>query len=207
MGELVYIYGQSGSGKSRSLKNFAEDELLFVNCIGKRLPFKGRFKYECRSKNIETIINQLGKMPCKVAVLDDAGYLMTDSFMRGHSAPKSGSSTFELYNEIADKFYGLVSFVKNELPEDVIVYVIMHEDAKDSGKVGLRTIGRLLDEKVCLEGMSTIVLHCMIRDGKHIFTTQSDGYDIAKSPEDMFPEEIDNDLKMVDTTIREFWEL
>lgn len=207
MGELVYVYGQSGSGKSRSLKNFSEDELLFVNCIGKRLPFRNKFKYELNSKNIDTIKNQLGRMPCKIAVLDDAGYLMTDSFMKGHSAPKSGSSTFELYNDIADKFYGLVSFVKNELPEDVIVYLIMHEDAKDSGKVGLRTIGRLLDEKVCLEGMSTIVLHCMIRDGKHIFSTQSDGYDIAKSPEDMFPAEIDNDLKMVDTTIREFWGL
>lgn len=207
MGELVYVYGQSGSGKSRSLKNFAEDEIFLINCVGKRLPFRGKFKYELVTKSIPTIKNQLSKMPCKVAVLDDAGYLMTDNFMKGHSAPKSGSSTFNLYNDIADSFYDLVTFIKTELSEDVIVYVIMHEDAKDSGRVGLRTIGRLLDEKVCLEGMSTIVLHCLIRDGKHIFSTQSDGYDIAKSPEDMFDREIENDLKSVDSKIREFWSL
>ena len=207
MGELVYVYGQSGSGKSRSLKNFADDEIFLINCMGKRLPFKGKFKYELVSKNIETIKDQLSKMPCKVAVLDDAGYLMTDKFMSGHSAPKKGSSAFDLYNDIADEYYGLVMFIKFELPEDVIVYVLMHEDEKDNGKVALRTIGRLLDEKVCLEGMSTIVLHCLIRDGKHIFSTQSDGYDIAKSPEEMFDREIENDLKTVDSTIREFWSL
>lgn len=207
MGELVFVYGQSGSGKSRSLKNFAEDEIFLVNCMGKRLPFRNDFRYKTSTKNIETIKNQLSKMTTKVAVLDDCGYIMTDSFMSGHSAPKAGGSTFELYNSIADGFYYLLRHIKDNLPPDVIVYILMHEDAKDNGRVGLRTIGRLLDEKVCLEGMATIVLHCMIRDGKHIFTTQSDGYDIAKSPEEMFPPEIENDLKAVDTTIREFWGL
>ena len=146
-------------------------------------------------------------MPVKTAVIDDRGYLMTNAFMRGHSAPKSGSSSFDLYNNIADSFWSLLTFIKSELPDDVIVYIIMHEDTTDYGETKLRTIGKLLSEKVCIEGMSTVVLRCVVRDGKHLFITQSDGSDISKSPEGMFEREIDNNLKAVDTAIREYWGL
>ena len=207
MGECVFVYGKSGSGKSRSLINFGEDEIFLVNTIGKRLPFRSKFKYEIKTDDFNKIANGLRKMPTKTAVIDDSGYLMTNAFMRGHSAPKSGSSTFDLYNDIADSFWSLITVIKNELPDDVIVYMIMHEDTTDYGETKLRTIGKLLSEKVCIEGMSTVVLRCVVRDGKHLFLTQSDGNDISKSPEGMFDREIENDLKSVDSTIREFWGL
>ena len=207
MGECVFVYGKSGSGKSRSLINFGEDEIFLVNTIGKRLPFRRKFKYEIKTDDFSKIANGLRKMPTKTAVIDDSGYLMTNAFMRGHSAPKSGSSTFDLYNDIADSFWSLITVIKNELPDDVIVYMIMHEDTTDYGETKLRTIGKLLSEKVCIEGMSTVVLRCVVRDGKHLFLTQSDGSDISKSPEGMFDREIENDLKLVDSTIREFWGL
>ena len=207
MGECVFVYGKSGSGKSRSLINFGEDEIFLVNTIGKRLPFRSKFKYEIKTDDFSKIANGLRKMPTKTAVIDDSGYLMTNAFMRGHSAPKSGSSTFDLYNDIADSFWSVITVIKNELPDDVIVYMIMHEDTTDYGETKLRTIGKLLSEKVCIEGMSTVVLRCVVRDGKHLFLTQSDGSDISKSPEGMFDREIENDLKSVDSTIREFWGL
>ena len=207
MGECVFVYGKSGSGKSRSLINFGEDEIFLVNTIGKRLPFRSKFKYEIKTDDFGKIANGLRKMPTKTAVIDDSGYLMTNAFMRGHSAPKSGSSTFDLYNDIADSFWSLITVIKNELPDDVIVYMIMHEDTTDYGETKLRTIGKLLSEKVCIEGMSTVVLRCVVRDGKHLFITQSDGNDISKSPEGMFELEIENDLKFVDDSIRSYWGL
>ena len=146
-------------------------------------------------------------MPSRIAVLDDAGYLLTNTFMRGHSAPKSGSSSFDLYNDIADAFWGLLRFIQDELPEDVIVYLLMHEATSDYGETKLRTIGRLLDEKVCVEGMVSIALRCMVEGDRHYFRTQSSGMDISKSPEGMFEAEIENDLKAVDTRIREYWGL
>lgn len=207
MGECIIIYGKSGSGKSRSLINFKEDEIFLVNVIGKRLPFRSKFKYEITTDDVNKIKKGLKKMPVKSAVIDDAGYLMTNAFMRGHSAPKSGSSSFDLYNTIADSFWGLLTFIKTELPDDVLVYITIHEDTTDFGETKIRTIGKLLSEKVCIEGMSTVVLRCIVRDGKHLFITQSDGSDISKSPEGMFEREIENDLKAVDTTVREYWGL
>ena len=95
----------------------------------------------------------------------------------------------------------------NDLPEDVIVYIIMHEATSDYGETKLRTIGKLLDEKVCVEGMVSIALRCMVEGDRHFFRTQSSGMDISKSPEEMFDLEIENDLKAVDTRIREYWGL
>ena len=207
MGVGVLIYGRSGSGKSRSLKNFSEDEIFLVNVLGKPLPFPGRLKYQMKTDSYKTIQSGLAKMPTKISVIDDAGYLLTNTFMRGHSAPKSGSSSFDLYNDIADAFWGLLRFVQDELPEDVIVYLLMHDATSDYGETKLRTIGKLLDEKVCVEGMVSIALRCMVEGDRHYFRTQSSGMDISKSPEGMFDLEIENDLKAVDTRIREYWGL
>lgn len=207
MGIPVLIYGRSGSGKSRSLKGFGEAEIFLFNVVGKPLPFPGRFKYTTKTDNYNTIWKGLSTMPTKAAVIDDAGYLLTNTFMRGHSAPKSGSSSFDLYNDIADNFWRLLRLIQNNLPENVIVYILMHEATSDYGETKLRTIGKLLDEKVCIEGMVTICLRCMVEGDRHFFRTQSSGMDISKSPEEMFPLEIENDLKAVDTRIREYWGL
>ena len=205
MGRFILIYGKSGSGKSRSLKNFGEDEIFLVNVIGKELPFRNRFKYVSVTDSIDTIIAGLQRMPCRTAVIDDAGYLMTSQFMAGHSQPKKGSSSFDLYNDIADSFWKLIKAIK-ALPEDVNVYVILHEETNDYGDTRLRTIGKLLNDKVCIEGMSAIVLRCVTMGTEHFFRTQTDGSDITKSPEEMFDgERVDNDLKAVDARIRGFY--
>lgn len=212
MAELVLIYGKSGSGKSRSLKNFGDDEIFLINIEGKRLPFKRKFKYQLTTDNYGVIVNQLSGMAkkneIKTVVIDDAGYLLTNNFMSGHSAGRKGSQVFDLYNELADNFWSLFKFIKNCLPNNIIVYFIMHEDTNDNGMTKLKTIGKLLDDKACLEGMVTICLRCMSIEGRHFFRTVTDGYDITKSPEEMFETaEIDNDLKLVDTKIREYYEL
>ena len=206
MGQCVIIYGKSGSGKTRSLKDFESDEILFVNVEKKLPPFRRRFKYTLESDDVRRIKAWLKKMPLKVAVIDDAGYILTNTFMKGHSAGRKGSQTFDLYNDIADQFWGLFQFIKNDLPTDVIVYVMMHEDTNDSGIVKLKTIGKLLDDKVCVEGMVTICLRCQSEDGKHFFRTTTDGWDITKAPEEMFANDvIENNLKVVDETIREYY--
>ena len=206
MGENIIIYGKSGSGKSRSLKNFGPEEIYLINTIGKRLPFRNGFKYITVTDNIGVIKAGLKKMPMKTAVIDDVGYVMTNQFMAGHATPKKGSSSFDLYNDIADNFWSLLTFVKNELPEDVLVYYLIHEDTNDYGETKIRTIGKLLNDKVCIEGMATVVLRCMTEGTNHFFRTQSDGMDISKSPEGMFDAlKIENDLKFVDERIRDYW--
>lgn len=206
MGVPVIIYGKSGSGKSRSLKNFASDEILYVNVERKMLPFKGKFKYELKTEDPNLIIEQMNKMPCKTAVIDDSTYIMVNQFMRRHRT-KQGSSSFDLYNDIADYIWSLFEAAK-ALPEDVIVYIIMHEETNDYGQTKIRTIGKLLDDKVQPEGICTICLRCAIDNKEHVFFTNSEGADITKSPEDMFDSDrVPNDLKAVDTTIRKFYGL
>lgn len=207
MGIPVLIYGKSGSGKTTSLRNFKEDEILYVNVERKMLPFRGKFKYVLQTEKVETIVEQMKKMPCKVAVVDDTTYLMTNMFMKFHKVMK-GNSQFDLYNNIADTIWTLFESVRVELPDDVIVYIIMHEDTNDYGETKLRTIGKLLDSKVQPEGIVTICLRAMSDKGKHFFLTHSDGSDITKSPIEMWEEDkIPNDLKEVDSTIRSYYGL
>ena len=190
--------------------NFGEDEILLVNTVNKRLPFPKKFKYEYQTADVDKVKKALSRMVeqgIKTAVVDDFGYQQTVRFMNEHTK-KQGSSQFDLYNNIADDAYGLIMFIKNQLPENVIVYLIMHEDTTDYGETKLKTIGKLLDQKVCVEGLVTICLRAM-KEGtnKYFFRTQSDGADISKSPEKMFDLQIENDLKAVDENIRSYWSL
>lgn len=208
MGIPVIIYGKSGAGKSRSLKNFKEDEIYLVNVIGKPLPFKGVFKYVTNSDQIPNImegLSKMGKAGIKTAVVDDFGYIMTNMFMRGHGS----GDQFKLYNQIGDNIWTFINYIQSAaVAPDAIVYLVMHEDINEDGTNKLRTIGKLLDQKVCLEGMATVVLHAIVKGDRHVFETQSNGNSLAKSPEGMFAElEIENDLKMVDQAIREYWGL
>ena len=205
MGMPVLIYGKSGSGKSRSLKNFGEDEIFLVNVERKFLPFRKKFKYVLKSDNVNLSKNQLLKMPTKTAVIDDAGYILTNRYMREKGQVKNA---FETYDNIGNDFWGLFEFIKTDLPDDVIVYVIMHEETDDFNNTKLKMMGKLLEQKVCVEGMVTISLRCITDDTGHHFVTNSNGNDISKSPEEMFESlYIDNDLKAVDTAIREYYEM
>ena len=204
----VLIYGKSGSGKSRSLKYFGDYEALVLNVESKPLPFRNNFRNVVNTCDINEMYARMYEASaagCKTIVLDDIGYLMTNVFMTQHRC-KKGDKSYEMYNDIADVMWNLVRFVKNNLLPDVIVYFMMHEDTNDYGDTKLRTIGKLLDTKVCLEGMVTICIRCMTKAGKHFFKASTDGSDISKTPEGMFPEEeFENNLKYVDTKIREYY--
>lgn len=204
MGLPVLIIGKSGSGKSTSLRHCQNFGVF--NVASKPLPFKNPPPTK-NTDSYDVITKGLKACKAKSIVIDDAGYLMTNQFMRGHSSKGAGSQIFSFYNDIGDSYWRLIESVK-ELPPDKIVYFIMHTDTDDFGNVKPKTIGKMLDEKVCIEGLFTIVLHSKYDDGKYIFRTRTDGLDVAKTPMDMFDsDEIDNDLKMVDDTIRDFYNI
>lgn len=200
--------GRSGSGKSASLRNIKEDTFV-VNVNRKPLPFKGNEHLKIMNCDeylkIKQAIQAAYDKGIKTTVIDDAGYLMTSKFMAGHRE-KKGNSQYDLYNEIADNFYSLIKFISDALPADAIVYVVMHEDKNELGESKPKTIGKLLDDKVCVEGMFTIVLHSIKLDGKYVFATNTDGLDVTKTPIGMFEQTyIDNDLQLVTDRIREYY--
>lgn len=157
--------------------------------------------------NYADIKTVLEKSKAKSIVIDDAGYLITNQFMRKHANAGGGNAVFSLYNDIADSFWSLTETVK-ALPPEKIVYFIMHEDKNDFGDIKPKTIGKLIDDKVCLEGLFSIVLRAKKVDKNYYFFTQSTENDVAKSPIGMFNDlYIENDLKNVDKVIREFYNI
>lgn len=207
MATPVLIIGKSGSGKSTSMRNcINKEDWNLIRVLNKPLPFKGKIN-GWSSDDYQTVMKCLSQSKAKNIVLDDAGYLITNMFMNKHSSAGAGNGVFTLYNQIGDHFWNLIQFIV-KLPEDKIVYVIMHEDINDFGQIKPKTIGKLLDEKVCIEGMFTIVLRCIEESGKHIFVTQSADGAVSKSPIDMFETlTIDNDLLIVEKAIREYYEI
>lgn len=202
----VLIIGKSGSGKSTSLRNCIDKDFNLIRVLDKPLPFKGKIN-GWKTDDYQIIMKALVQAKAKSIVIDDAGYLITNHFMRGHSSSGKGNAVFSLYNDIGDYFWNLIQFIVSKLPEDKIVYLMMHEEMNDFGEVKPKTIGKLLDEKVCIEGMFTIVLRCVEEGGKHLFITQSSNGAVSKSPIGMFEDlTIDNDLAKVDETIRNYYE-
>ena len=202
MGIPVLIQGESGSGKSASLRNFEPEEVSIFNVAAKPLPFKKKLPMKATS-DYEVIKAYIAKSNKKAFVIDDSQYLMCfESFAR---AKDTG---FNKFTDFALHFYNLVQFVIRQTPPDVLVYFLHHtETDSNTGKVKAKTMGKMLDNQLTLEGLFSIVLMCVTDGKKHSFITQSDGFTTAKSPMEMFPDVIDNDLKMVDQTIREYYEL
>lgn len=206
MGLPVLIIGKSGSGKSASLRNCVDnDNFSVINVIDKPFPFRGHVK-SASTDDYQKVMRWLSGAKTQSIVIDDAGYLITNMFMRGHANAGTGNGVFAFYNKIGDHFWNLIEHIKNAVPKEKIVYVIMHEDTDDFGNIKPKTIGKLLDEKVSIEGMFTIVIRCIVENGKHYFVTQSSGNDVAKTPMGMFDELlIDNDIVAVDAAIREYY--
>lgn len=201
MGIPVFILGESGSGKSASLRNFEPSEVGIINVAGKPLPFRKKLP-AVRTANYQNVMNVLVKAKAPVCVIDDAQYLMTfDMFDR---ARERG---YEKFTDMALSFYSLIRFVESELPQDRTVYFMMHTEMGDDGKIRAKTTGKMLKERLTLEGLVSIVLMTEVTKDGYFFITQSDGTNVCKSPMDMFPYRIDNDLRMVDQTIREYWGL
>lgn len=202
MGIPVLVLGESGSGKSASLRNFEPEDVSIFNVAAKPLPFKKKLPKKSTS-DYAVIMDGISKSQKKAFVIDDSQYLMCfESFSR---AKETG---FGKFTDFALHFYNLVQFVIRQTPPDVIVYFLHHvESDSNTGKMKAKTMGKMLDSQLTLEGLFSIVLMCVTDGKKHSFITQSDGFTTAKSPMDLFPAVIDNDLKSVDQAIREYYEL
>lgn len=201
MGIPVLILGESGSGKSTSLRNFSPDEIGIFNVAGKLLPFRKKLP-KVDNATYGKILNGLAKPTLKRYAIDDSQYLMAfESFDR---AKDTGFSKF---TDMALNFKQLICHVITKTPEDVIVYFLHHTETDENGKLKAKTLGKMLDNQLTVEGLFSIVLLCQANGDEHFFITNSDGTNSAKSPMGMFEMRIDNDLKMVDETIREYYEL
>ena len=201
MGIPVLILGESGSGKSTSLRNFDKEEVGIFNVAGKPLPFRKKLN-KVDNAGYGKIMKVLKNPGLKKYVIDDSQYLM--AFESFDHAKESGYGKF---TNMALNFRNLIDFVIRYTPEDVIVYFLHHTEVGENGKLKAKTLGKMLDNQLTVEGLFSIVLLCQVDGTEHYFVTNSDGSNPAKSPMEMFEMRIPNDLKAVDTAIREYWEI
>lgn len=211
----VLIIGKSGSGKTYSLKNFKPDEIGVISVEKGRLPFRSeikvakvpkygtgdedaksygainRAKYAWIMKAIETA------KPKSIAI-DDSQYLLVNELF-----DRAYEKGYDKYVQMAANFRELIHFINELEQDDKIVYFLHHTDTDADGREKAKTIGKMLDEKLTVEGCFDIVIYCE----DHKFFTQSNGQSTAKTPEDMFELEIPNDLKAVDEAIREYYNM
>ena len=201
MAVKVLIIGESGSGKSASLRNFEENEVAIFNVSEKPLPFRKKLPM-VKTADMKWISEEIKRNKRNCYVIDDAGLAMT-FYLFG----KVNETGYNKFTNVAKDFYDMVKAVDN-CSDDTIVYFLMHtERSEDGSRIKAKTAGKMIDSQLTLESLFTIVLNC-VTDGKtHKFVTQSDGVTTAKSPMDMFELEMDNDLKAVDTAIREYYGL
>lgn len=204
MAQKILILGNSGTGKSASLRNFAPDEIAVINCAGKPLPFKNHFeqyipKFDTLTSDVLAAMDRTEK---KVIVVDDAQYIMSFQYMR-----RIHENGWDKWNDIQGDFFNIIQAC-DYMPNDVIVYFLSHIATDDNGNEKIKTMGKMLDEKITIEGLFTTVLKTSVQDGKYYFLTQNSGRDTVKSPIGMFDTyAIDNDLKYVDTKIRNYYEI
>lgn len=197
----VLIIGHSGSGKSASLRNLNKEDYSLVNPLAKRLPFKGG-QTGLESCDYELIKKFIQETPKNIIVIDDSNYLLTMEMMK-----KAKETGYGKFTDIALNYWKLIDFIKN-LDGDKRVYLMSHEEVDENGFVGVKTVGKMLSNQCCVEGLYTIVLRATTENGKYQFQTASLGNDIVKAPMGMFDTPlIDNDLKLVDDTICEYYEI
>ena len=208
MGLPVLILGESGSGKTTALRNFEPGEVGVIGVVGKPLPFRSKLKVynlnkTAKQKNtdryklLRTVIQ---KSQVNTIVIDDSQYLLSyESF--DNTAIKG----YDKFTNMAVHFKELIEFCIDDLPDNKTVYFLHHTEVTDQGKTKIKTIGKMLDSQLTVEGLFSIVLLCKAEKDVHKFITQNEGNTTAKSPMEMFDLEIDNDLKYVDTVIREYY--
>jgi len=199
MGIPVLILGSSGSGKTTSLRNFKD--IALVNVLNKPLPFRGGAMLKSVvTDDMDRIAKIIKDCKSRSILVDDAGYCLSNYYKIN-----AYSKSWDVYKDLAIKFSSMVEAATNA-PNDRIVYFTMHTEELPSGTIQPLTVGKLLSEKFNLCGMFTICLLAKYLDGKYIFQTQTTGHDPCKSPMEMFSNRlIDNDLKIVDNTIRAYY--
>ena len=203
MGNLIMVLGKSGSGKSTSLRNFEPDEVGVFSVAGKRLPFRNDLPV-INHASYQRIMSVLAANKRRCYVIDDATYLMEfDNFAR------SKETGYTKFTEMAVSFQQLLQRAA-WTDDDTNVFFMMHPDTSDEGGEKPKTIGKMLDEKLCVEGLFPIVIDARVVQGedgrpRHVFVTENDGTNLAKAPIDMLLPVMDNDLKAVDAAIRDYW--
>lgn len=214
MGVSIMILGESGRGKSRSIKNLNPKETLVIKSISKPFPFRSADWKPINKENpngsvyttdnyahIKQALLKAKDMGKKIVVIDDAQYLMANEFMN-----KSSQKGFDKFTEIAKNMWELITTANEHTDEDLRIYFLQHTETTPNGDVKAKTIGKMLDEKITLEGMVTIVLNAEKENNNYFFTTQNSGSNTCKSPEGMFSDfRIENDLRLVDDTIAEYY--
>lgn len=200
----MLILGESGSGKSASLRNFKKEDVGILNVASKPLPFRNTNGLVTVNKATYSMIKGAVITTNRLSyVIDDAQYLMAfESF------DKANITGYTKFTEMAKNYEEMLRVIQEDTSPDTIVYVMQHIDTDESGKVKAKTLGKMLDQQLTIEGLFSIVLLAKADERRHYFVTQSDGTNPCKSPMGMFDDvEIDNDLKMVDDTIREYYGL
>lgn len=214
MSIATLILGESGTGKSNSMREMNPAETLLIQVVRKPLPFRFKAKgwdYFSASNpkgniffsdNAEMIKNYMLKTKRKTIVIDDFQYMLANEFMN-----RSGEPGFTKFTEIAKHAWSVIKLA-SELPDDVRVYILSHVETKEDGTTKCKTIGKLLDEKITLEGLFTIVLRTHVSEGEYKLSTKNSGSDTVKSPVDLFDRElIDNDLANIDSLICKYYEI
>lgn len=210
MSTSIFILGQSGSGKSTSLRNLNPRRVLLIQAIRKPLPFRSAdWTYISNenpngsilvSDNPQEIIHMIRTTRRPVVIIDDFQYVMANEFMR-----RSTERGFDKFTEIGFNAWNIITAANNDHPQKRI-YFLSHTEEDQHGKTKIKTIGKMLDEKVTLEGMVTICLQTAIINDQNLFITKNNGNTTVKSPMDMFnSEHIENDLNQVDLTICEYY--
>lgn len=207
MAIVTMILGNSGEGKSYSLKHLDPSLTAVINVMNKPLSFLGAARFNKRiksSRNPVDIFNMLQSSQSPIIVIDDFQYIMSGEFMDSVTEKLVKDAVFQKYNILAYNIWSIMQAAIN-LPNHKRVYILSHTQ-EENGRTKIKTIGKLLDDKVVLEGLVTTVLQTTVRDDGHFFMTQNNGFNTVKSPEGMFDSDlIPNDLNAVDDAICEYY--
>lgn len=205
MAQMLLIMGESGTGKSTSMRNCNPATTAVVNPVGKPLPFKGKFTMlnsEVESRKICKFMKEQVAAGKKLIVVDDFQYILSVPYMN-----RIKENGWDKWNDFGANYFEIIEVCK-ELPDDVVVAYMTHTETLENGVTTIKLIGKLLREKITIEGLFTIVLRTGVNEGKYYFYTQNSGKDTVKSPMGMFPAyAIDNDLNYVADKIRNFYEV
>ena len=211
------IMGRSGSGKTYSLHNFKADEVGVISVEKGRLPFKSDIKVakvpaftkdeagktllpsETATRKYFWIKQAIYTSKVNSIVIDDSQYLLVNELF-----DRAKEKGYDKYVDMAANFRDLIHFINELEDENKIVYFLHHSESDGETREKAKTIGRMIDEKLVLEGCFDVVIYCA--DQK--FYTQGNGISTAKTPEGLFDAvEIPNDLRAVDDAIRKYWGL
>lgn len=205
MAQKILIMGESGTGKSTSMRNCDPATTAVVNPVGKPLPFKAKFDMlnnETDARKITRYMKEQAAAGKKLIVVDDFQYILAVPYMN-----RIKETGWDKYNDFGANYFEIIDVCK-DLPDDVVVVYMTHLETLDSGLTTVKLIGKLLREKITIEGLFTVVLRTGVNEAKYYFYTQNSGKDTVKSPLGMFPVyAIENDLTYVVDKVRNYYEI